>query len=167
MGNHYIIWCEGPIHISSIGPFHSNSAAQDITGHNTSTKDQHVHRNKSSCYWSSALNIFTSSAGITTTVNPLQQTSIIPTTTYVQGLGEKFKGTCNRKGIQVHFKHSNTIITLFMAPLYRTLQHLNSSNSTTQPSPPSPSPLLDTYTLITNHSGGTTLFLVNVPCGVP
>ena len=34
---------------------------------------------------------------------------------YIQGLGEKFKRTCNRKGIQVHFRGSNTIKTLLMA----------------------------------------------------
>ena len=33
---------------------------------------------------------------------------------YIQGLGEKFKRTCNKKGIQVHFKGSNTIKTLLM-----------------------------------------------------
>ena len=35
---------------------------------------------------------------------------------YIQGLGEKLKRTCNKKGIQVHFKGSNTIKTLLMAP---------------------------------------------------
>ena len=35
---------------------------------------------------------------------------------YIQGLGEKFKRTCNKKGIQIHFKGSNTIKTLLMAP---------------------------------------------------
>ena len=35
---------------------------------------------------------------------------------YIQGLGEKFKRTCNNKGIQVHFKGTNTIKTLLMAP---------------------------------------------------
>ena len=35
---------------------------------------------------------------------------------YIQGLGEKFKRACNRKSIQVHFKVSNTIKTLPMAP---------------------------------------------------
>ena len=35
---------------------------------------------------------------------------------YIQGLSEKFKRTCNKKGIQVHFKGSNTIKTLLMAP---------------------------------------------------
>ena len=35
---------------------------------------------------------------------------------YIQGLGERFKRTCNWKGIQVHFKGSNTIRTLLMAP---------------------------------------------------
>ena len=31
-------------------------------------------------------------------------------------MGEKFKRTCNRKGIQVHLKGSNTFKTLLMAP---------------------------------------------------
>ena len=35
---------------------------------------------------------------------------------YIQGLGEKFKRTYNKKDIQVHFKGSNTIKTLLMAP---------------------------------------------------
>ena len=35
---------------------------------------------------------------------------------YMQGLGENFKRICNKKGIQVHSKGSNTIKTLFMAP---------------------------------------------------
>ena len=35
---------------------------------------------------------------------------------YIQGLGEKFKRMCNRKGIQVHFKGSNNIKTKLMAP---------------------------------------------------
>ena len=35
---------------------------------------------------------------------------------YIQRLGEKFKRTCNKKGIQVHFNGSNTIKTLLMAP---------------------------------------------------
>ena len=35
---------------------------------------------------------------------------------YIQGLGEKFKRTCNKKDIQVHLKGSNTIKTLCMAP---------------------------------------------------
>ena len=34
---------------------------------------------------------------------------------YIQGLGEQFKRTCNKKGIKVHFKGSNTIKTLLMA----------------------------------------------------
>ena len=28
---------------------------------------------------------------------------------YIHGLGEKFKRTCNNKGIQVHFKGTNTL----------------------------------------------------------
>ena len=35
---------------------------------------------------------------------------------YIQGLGEKCERTCNKKGLQVHFKGSNTIKTLLLAP---------------------------------------------------
>ena len=35
---------------------------------------------------------------------------------YIHGLGEKFKKTCNNKGIQVHFKGTNTVKTFLMAP---------------------------------------------------
>ena len=77
-------------------------------------------------------NIF--SAGITTTYEPSSTDSqhnnndnyngtsnnnsknismVVP---YIQGLGEKFKRTCNGKGIQVHFKGSDTTRTLLMAP---------------------------------------------------
>ena len=73
------------------------------------------------------------SAGITSTLNQVQQSQhnnnhhtngtsnnksnknlsiVVP---YIQGLDEKFKRTCNKKGIQVHFKGSNTIKTLLMA----------------------------------------------------
>ena len=34
---------------------------------------------------------------------------------YIQGLGEKFKRTCNEQGIQVHFKGTNTVKQLLMA----------------------------------------------------
>ena len=34
----------------------------------------------------------------------------------MQGLGEKFKKTCNKKGIQVHIKGTNTVKQLLMAP---------------------------------------------------
>ena len=34
----------------------------------------------------------------------------------IQGIGEKFKTIFNNKGIQVHFKCTNTIKTLLMAP---------------------------------------------------
>ena len=33
---------------------------------------------------------------------------------YIQGLGEKFKKTCNKQGIQVHFKGTNTVKQLLM-----------------------------------------------------
>ena len=35
---------------------------------------------------------------------------------YIQGLGEKLKRACNKQGIQVHFKGTNTIKQLLMAP---------------------------------------------------
>ena len=35
---------------------------------------------------------------------------------YIQGLGEKFYKTCNKQGIQVHFKGTNTVKQLLMAP---------------------------------------------------
>ena len=41
---------------------------------------------------------------------------------YLQGLGKRFPGTCNNNGIQVHFKGTNTIKTLFMAPKYRDIK---------------------------------------------
>ena len=36
--------------------------------------------------------------------------------TYIKGLGEKFKRTCNKLGIQAHFKGTNTVKQLIMAP---------------------------------------------------
>ena len=35
---------------------------------------------------------------------------------YIQGLEERFKRTCSNMGIQVHFKGTNNVKTLFMAP---------------------------------------------------
>ena len=35
---------------------------------------------------------------------------------YIERTGERFKRTCNSKGIQVHFKGTNTLKTLLMAP---------------------------------------------------
>ena len=35
---------------------------------------------------------------------------------YIKGLEEKFKRTCNKQGIQVHFKGTNTVKQLLMAP---------------------------------------------------
>ena len=42
---------------------------------------------------------------------------------YIYGLSEKFKKTCKNKGIQVHFKGTNTIKTLLMAPKDRDNKH--------------------------------------------
>ena len=35
---------------------------------------------------------------------------------YIQGIGEKFKKVCQSKGIQVHFKGTNTFKTLLVKP---------------------------------------------------
>ena len=35
---------------------------------------------------------------------------------YIKGMGEKFKKICNKQGIQVHFKGTNTVKQLLMAP---------------------------------------------------
>ena len=35
---------------------------------------------------------------------------------YIHGLGEKFKKTCKNKGIQIHFKGTNAVKTLHLAP---------------------------------------------------
>ena len=35
---------------------------------------------------------------------------------YIKGLEKKFKRICNKQGIQVHFKGTNTVKQLLMAP---------------------------------------------------
>ena len=35
---------------------------------------------------------------------------------YIKGIGEKFKKICNKQGIQAHFKGTNTVKQLLMAP---------------------------------------------------
>ena len=40
-------------------------------------------------------------------------TIVVP---YIQGIGEKFKKVCQSKGIQVHFKGTNTLKTLLVKP---------------------------------------------------
>ena len=35
---------------------------------------------------------------------------------YIKGIGEKFKKICNKQGIRVHFKGTNTVKQLLMAP---------------------------------------------------
>ena len=35
---------------------------------------------------------------------------------YIKGLGEKFKRTCSKQGVQVHFKGTYTVKQLLMAP---------------------------------------------------
>ena len=41
---------------------------------------------------------------------------------YIWGLGERFKRICNNKEIQIHFKGTNTIKTLLMAPKDRDIK---------------------------------------------
>ena len=48
-----------------------------------------------------------------------QNKNISIVTLYIQGLGEKFKRTCNKQGIQVHFKGIDTVKQLLMAPRYK------------------------------------------------
>ena len=45
---------------------------------------------------------------------------------YIHGLGVKLKRTCNTRGIQVHFKDTNTIKTLLTAPIDRSNKLQNS-----------------------------------------
>ena len=55
--------------------------------------------------------------GTTPTTNNTKNISMV--VPYIQGLGEKFKRTCNKQGFQVHFKGTNTIKQLLMAPKYK------------------------------------------------
>ena len=48
-----------------------------------------------------------------TTTNTKTISIVVP---YIHGLDEKLKRTCNKQGIQVHFKGTNTIKQLLMAP---------------------------------------------------
>ena len=48
--------------------------------------------------------------------NRQQNKNIYMVIPYIKGLGEKFKRTCNKQGIQVHFKETNTVKQLLMAP---------------------------------------------------
>ena len=48
--------------------------------------------------------------------NRQQNKNIYMVIPYIKGLGEKFKRTCNDQGIQVHFKGTNTVKQLIMAP---------------------------------------------------
>ena len=45
--------------------------------------------------------------------NSKKITIVVP---YIQGIGEKFKKVCHSKGIQVHFKGTNTLKTLLVKP---------------------------------------------------
>ena len=47
--------------------------------------------------------------------NHKQHKNISMVVPYIHGLGEKFKRTCNKQGIKVHFKGTNTIKQLLMA----------------------------------------------------
>ena len=51
---------------------------------------------------------------VTTDYNKQRNISMV--VPYINGLGEKFKRTCNKQDIQVHFKGTNTIKSLLMAP---------------------------------------------------
>ena len=44
-------------------------------------------------------------------LNLFSITSVVP---YIQGTGEKFKEVCQAKGIQVHFKGTNTLKSLLV-----------------------------------------------------
>ena len=48
--------------------------------------------------------------------NRQQKKNIYMVIAYIKGLGDKFKRTCNKQGIQVHFKGTNTVKQLLMAP---------------------------------------------------
>ena len=47
--------------------------------------------------------------------NSRQNKNISIVIPYIQGLGERYKRTCNKQGIQVHFKGTNTVKQLLMA----------------------------------------------------
>ena len=51
-----------------------------------------------------------------TTPTKKQHKNISMVVPYIQGFGEKFKRTCNKQGFQVHFKGTNTIKQLLLAP---------------------------------------------------
>ena len=48
-----------------------------------------------------------------TTTNNRNITIVVP---YIQGTGKRFKKVCQAKGIQVHFKGTNTLRTLLVTP---------------------------------------------------
>ena len=49
-------------------------------------------------------------------INNKQHKNISMVAPYIQGLGEKFERTCNNQGFQAHFKGTQTIKQLLMAP---------------------------------------------------
>ena len=49
----------------------------------------------------------------TNNINKKNISIVVP---YIHGLGERFIRTCNNRRIQVHFKGTNTMKTLLMAP---------------------------------------------------
>ena len=51
--------------------------------------------------------------GNNTTTNNRNISIVVP---YTHGLGERFKKSCRNKGMQVHFKGTNTVKTLLIAP---------------------------------------------------
>ena len=50
------------------------------------------------------------------TNNRQQNKNLYMVVPYIKGIGEKFKKICNKQGIQVHFKGTNTAKQLLMAP---------------------------------------------------
>ena len=77
----------------------------------------------------------------TNTINNNQQdnnpnkrniTIVVP---YMPGTGEKFKKLCKSKGIQVHFKGTNTLRTFLGTPRTRTPKTTKQASSTTTSAP--------------------------------
>ena len=89
---HFPNWAFNKLQHNFQNRHHNNSETTTTDSYNTNNSnhngDNHHHNNRKICM-------------------------VVP---YSQGLSEKFKRTCNKKGIQVHFKGSNTIRTLLMAP---------------------------------------------------
>ena len=59
-----------------------------------------------------------------------KQRNIFMVVPYIQGLGETFKKTCKKQGIHVHFKGTNTIKSLLMAPKDKDIKFQKSGSFT-------------------------------------